>query len=62
MPPREPSPPYRMRPVERSLVWLYTGPLGHLYGTLADVTQLWLAYSRERIARRLRHGDAGLAP
>ena len=29
---------------------------------LADVTQLWLAYSRERIARRLRHGDAGLAP
>jgi len=24
--------------------WLYTGPLGHLYGTAADVIQLWLKW------------------
>ena len=21
--------------------WLYTGPLGHLYGTAADIVELW---------------------
>ena len=36
---------------ERFLAWIYTGPLGHLYGAVADVTQLWLAY----LASRIRH-------
>jgi hypothetical protein len=26
---------------ERALAWLYTGPLGHLWGTLADIVELW---------------------
>jgi len=26
-----------MRLGERFMAWLYTGPLGHLYGTAADV-------------------------
>jgi hypothetical protein len=38
-----------MRPSDRFLAWIYTGPLGHLYGGLADVTQLWLAYLGQRI-------------
>ena len=40
-----------VRPGERFLAWIYTGPLGHLYGAVADVTQLWLAY----LASRIRH-------
>jgi hypothetical protein len=37
-------PPARLdRPVpERALAWLYTGPLGHLWGTLADIVVLWV--------------------
>jgi hypothetical protein len=39
---------------DRFLAWIYTGPVGHLYGTLADVAQLWIAYLSSRIQRRLR--------
>ena len=42
----------RRRAPERALAWLYTGPLGHLYGLLADVTVLWLRYARSRIRVR----------
>jgi hypothetical protein len=33
--------------------WLYTGPLGHLYGTTADIVELWVrwGWSRLREAR-----------
>ena len=48
-----------MSPGERFLAWIYTGPLGHLYGTAADVTQLWLGYVGSVIRHRLRP-DAGL--
>jgi len=41
--------PERRRVPERALAWLYTGPLGHLYGLLADVAVLWLRYARSRV-------------
>src|SRR3954447_25222940 len=44
---------------ERFLAWIYTGPLGHLYGTVADVTQLWFLYLASLIRRRLT-GSGGL--
>jgi hypothetical protein len=43
---------------ERFLAWIYTGPVGHLYGTVADVTQLWFAYVASRVLRMLT-GHAG---
>jgi hypothetical protein len=48
-----------MPPGERFAAWIYTGPLGHLYGTVADVAQLWFRYLRVRIRHRLS-ADAGL--
>jgi hypothetical protein len=36
--------------------WLVTGPLGHLYSAVADITLLWLRYGRTLAARRLRSG------
>ena len=47
-------------PRERLLAWIYTGPVGHVYGTVADVTQLWILYLASRVRRRLS-GNAGLA-
>jgi hypothetical protein len=38
----------------RIAAWLVTGPLGHLYATLADLTLLWLRYGRSRLAARRR--------
>ena len=42
-------------PAERALAWLYTGPLGRVWGTLADIAELWikwmLARARARLAR-----------
>ena len=42
-------------PAERALAWFYTGPLGRLWGTLADIAELWikwmLARARARVAR-----------
>ena len=50
---------YQIRPGERLLAWVYTGPLGHLYGTLADVMQLWVGYLGSLVRHRLG-ADAGL--
>ena len=47
-----------MRPGERFLAWIYTGPIGHLYGTVADVTQLWALFVAHKIRHRLRR-DGG---
>ena len=41
--------PAHRGPYERALAWLYTGPLGHLYGMLADVAVLWVRYVRSRV-------------
>jgi hypothetical protein len=49
-----PSPTLRRGPLERALAWLYTGPLGHLYGVLADVFVLWARYLRSRARASLR--------
>jgi hypothetical protein len=39
---------------ERALAWLYTGPLGHLYGVLADIGAMWVRYTASRVRARLR--------
>ena len=40
---------------ERALAWLYTGPLGHLWSTVADLTVLWTRWiaseARDRASR-----------
>ena len=42
----------RLSPLTRASAWLYTGPVGHLYGGLVDwvslVGRLLLARARER--------------
>jgi len=40
-------------PRDRFLAWIYTGPLGHLYGTVADITQLWILYLASLVRHRL---------
>ncbi|MGZ4202996.1 MAG: hypothetical protein ACXVRH_13160 [Thermoleophilaceae bacterium] len=40
-------------PLERALAWLFTGPLGHLYGLLADLAVLWARFAGLRLRRRL---------
>jgi hypothetical protein len=45
---------------ERFLAWIYTGPLGHLYGTVADVIELWTRYLASRVRRRLTGGGGPL--
>ncbi len=37
-------------PAERTVAWLYLGPVGHFYGIVADVIELGGRYA---IARRL---------
>ncbi len=39
-------------PAERALAWLYTGPLGHLYGVVADVAVLWARYAASQLRER----------
>jgi hypothetical protein len=41
-------------PRERALAWLYTGPLGHLWGTLADIVVLWVRWGAASARARLR--------
>jgi hypothetical protein len=48
------SPTLGRRPGERVLAWLYTGPLGHLYGVLADIGGMWVRYTAGRVRARLR--------
>lgn len=43
-------------PAERVLAWLYTGPLGHLYGVVADVAVLWARYALSRLRERYPPG------
>ena len=40
-------------PAERALAWLYTGPLGRLWGTLADIAELWVKWMLLRARARL---------
>jgi hypothetical protein len=38
--------------MERALAWLYTGPLGHLYGAVADISVMWVRWARSRLRER----------
>ena len=42
----------RRRPRERLQAWVLTGPLGHLWSALADMTVIWVRY----LAHRARRG------
>jgi hypothetical protein len=43
-------------PHRRLIAWIYTGPLGHLYGTSADIVDAWVrwgaAETRARYSKR----------
>jgi hypothetical protein len=39
---------------EKAAAWVVTGPLGHLYGTLADLTVLWSRWGWSRVRARAR--------
>jgi hypothetical protein len=41
--------PLRRSRAERLVAWLVTGPLGHLWSTLADVALLLARYARARV-------------
>jgi hypothetical protein len=42
---------------ERATAWLYTGPLGHLWSAVADISVLWARWMTAKARRRagLRH-------
>jgi hypothetical protein len=40
-------------PAERALAWIYTGPLGHLWGAVADISEMWLRWMAFRLRSRL---------
>jgi hypothetical protein len=44
---------------ERAAAWLVTGPLGHLYGTLADIVLLWTRWGASRVRARVSRGSTG---
>jgi hypothetical protein len=37
---------------ERLHAWVITGPLGHLWSAVADVTVIWVRYGLYRLRRR----------
>jgi len=49
----------RRGPRERLSAWLVTGPLGHLYGTLADIVLLWTRWGASRVRARVSRGSTG---
>jgi hypothetical protein len=42
---------------DRVPAWIVTGPLGHLWSALADMTILWARWLAHRARRRLSRGD-----
>ncbi len=48
-----PAPILTRGPRERALAWLYTGPLGHLWSAVADITTLWLIWAVPRVRARV---------
>jgi hypothetical protein len=43
----------------RLLAWLYTGPLGHLWSTVADIVSLWTEWAAATARERMRERRAG---
>ena len=48
-------------PREKLAAWVVTGPLGHLYGTLADIALLWMAERAQKYGLEFEP-IAGLSP
>ena len=46
----------RRGPGERLAAWLVTGPLGHLYSVVADLTVYFARWMVQRARRRLGRG------
>ena len=46
----------RRSPTEKLAAWVVTGPFGHLYGTLADITTLWSRWAFSRVRAKLQRG------
>jgi hypothetical protein len=44
----------RRPPGERFVAWLYTGPLGHLWGAVADIASMWLRWQWSRGVARVQ--------
>jgi hypothetical protein len=44
----------RLSPSMRALAWVYTGPLGHLYGGVADWATLLGRLALARVRARVR--------
>ena len=44
----------RLSPSTRALAWIYTGPIGHLYGGLADWVLLLWRLALARVGSRVR--------
>jgi hypothetical protein len=42
-----------MPPHRRVAAWVYTGPLGHLYGTTADIVAAWVSWGRGELRARV---------
>jgi hypothetical protein len=38
---------------ERATAWIYTGPLGHLWSAVADITVLWVRWMAHRARNRV---------
>ena len=43
-----------MRARDRAAAWIVTGPLGHLWSVLADLTVLFARYGWSRLVRAVR--------
>jgi hypothetical protein len=44
-------PRVRRRPAEKLQAWIVTGPVGHLWSALADMTVIWARYLAHRVRR-----------
>jgi hypothetical protein len=42
-----------MSPLRRFEAWIVTGPLGHFYGTAADIVVLWTRWGAAAARHRL---------
>jgi len=43
-----------MAPHRRAAAWIYTGPLGHLYATTADIAVAWARWGKAELRARIR--------
>jgi hypothetical protein len=46
-------PPVRRSAAEKLQAWVVTGPLGHLWSAVADMSLLWARYLANRVRGRV---------